>query len=254
MEPGAARLHTSARLTPPHAQTLDYVFPGSYGRARQPYRGGDAGLGSHAVDGLHREGWNGVQKRPRPLWLYVRGRVRSTHISTQRGGSRKRKRFGELLSDVGQETIELRLYHLVALAGPRLQTGAIEHGDLAAAVIDQPGVLQLPGGLGDAFAAHAEHSAGKQETDYGYLLRAHEISALRAGPPPYSLFPEVPTVGDFTAVSPMVLPTPTTRGHGSSPHQPQTAPPDCPGVNSLKWPITCPVCPLSYPIPRSLSR
>jgi hypothetical protein len=57
-------------------------------------------------------------------------------------------------------------------------------------------------------------SAGKQETDYGYLLRAHEISALSADPPPYSLSPEVPTVGDFIAVSPMALPTPTTRGHG----------------------------------------
>src|SRR5882757_6256687 len=70
------------------------------------------------------------------------------------------------------------------------------------------------------------------------------MSALSAGPPPYSLSPLVPTEVDFTVVSPIVLPTPTTRGHGSLSHQPQTDPPDWPGVNSLKWPSTYPVCPL----------
>ena len=64
------------------------------------------------------------------------------------------------------------------------------------------------------------------------------MRALSAGPPPYSLSPLVPTDGDFTVVSPIVLPTPTTLGQGSLSHQPQTDPPDWPGVNSLKWPST----------------
>jgi hypothetical protein len=64
------------------------------------------------------------------------------------------------------------------------------------------------------------------------------MRALNAGPPPYSLSPVVVPLGVWTAVLPIVLPTPTTRGHGSSPHQPHVMPPDCPGVNSLKCPMT----------------
>jgi hypothetical protein len=40
------------------------------------------------------------------------------------------------------------------------------------------------------------------------------------------LSPVVVPLGDWTAVLPIVLPTPMTRGHGSSPHQPQAIPPD----------------------------
>jgi hypothetical protein len=65
----------------------------------------------------------------------------------------KREKFGELPGDVGQETIEFRLDHLATLAEPRLQARAIEHGDPASVVTDQPGILQLAGGLGDAFRA-----------------------------------------------------------------------------------------------------
>jgi len=34
---------------------------------------------------------------------------------------------------------------------------AVQHGDVAAAVLDQALILQLAGGGGDAFAAHAKH-------------------------------------------------------------------------------------------------
>jgi hypothetical protein len=69
---------------------------------------------------------------------------------------------------------------------------------------------------------------------YGRFARAQEMIELSAGPPPYSLSPIVEPLGCWTAVLPIVLPTPTTRGQGSSPHHPHAAPPDCPGVNSLK--------------------
>ena len=55
---------------------------------------------------------------------------------------------------------------------------------------------------------------------------AQKIKALKASPPPYSLSPVVEPVGACTAVLPMVLPTPTTRGHGSLSHQPHAGPPD----------------------------
>src|SRR6266851_1924100 len=84
------------------------------------------------------------------------GRYRTQALSAADHGA-KGKGSGELLDDVGQETIELRLDHLVALTGPRLQTRAIEHRDPASPVTDQPDVLQLPGGFGDAFTAYAQH-------------------------------------------------------------------------------------------------
>ena len=50
----------------------------------------------------------------------------------------------------------------------------------------------------------------------------------------------VEPVAVWTAVLPIVLPTPTTLGQGSPLHQPHAAPPDWPGVNSLKCPRTRP--------------
>src|SRR6202158_5835276 len=109
-----------------------------------------------------------VWRRRRPVWTLP-------HTSAQRGGSRrKRQRFGELRNDVGQETIELRLDHLVALTGPRLQAWAIEHGDPASLVTDQPSALQLPGGFGGAFTAHAQH-VGDQFLGHGELVRLQTI-------------------------------------------------------------------------------
>jgi hypothetical protein len=55
----------------------------------------------------------------------------------------KGERFGRLPGDVRQQAIELGLDHLVALAVPRLQTWAIEHGDPASLVMNQPSVTQI---------------------------------------------------------------------------------------------------------------
>src|ERR1700676_4042779 len=108
------------------------------------------------------------------------GRYRTQALSAADHGA-KGKRFGELRNDVGQETIELRLYYLVALTGPRLQTRAIEHADPASLVTDQPGVLQLPGGFGDAFAAHAQH-VGDQFLGHGEFVRLQAIETEQQPP------------------------------------------------------------------------
>src|SRR6202790_3165297 len=108
------------------------------------------------------------------------GRYRTQALSAADHGA-KGKRFGELRDDVGQETIELRLDHLVALARPRLQTRAIEHGDPASLVTDQPSALQLPGGFGDAFTAHAQH-IGDQFLGHGELVRLQTIQTQQQPP------------------------------------------------------------------------
>ena len=53
------------------------------------------------------------------------------------------KALGGLIGDGGQETIKLRLDHLVALTAPRFRARAVDNGDPAALVSNQPGVLQL---------------------------------------------------------------------------------------------------------------
>jgi len=78
--------------------------------------------------------------------------VLSTAVTAQ-----KQKTFGELPNDVGQETIEFCLDYLVTLTDSGLQTRAIEHGDLGSLVRNKPRVVQLPGGLGNPFATHAQH-------------------------------------------------------------------------------------------------
>src|SRR6202521_4792347 len=103
------------------------------------------------------------------------GRYRTQALSAADHGA-KGKRFGELRNDVGQETIELRLDHLVALTRPRLQARAIEHGDSASLRTDQPSALQLPGGFGDAFTAHAQH-VGDQFLGHGKFVRLQTIEA-----------------------------------------------------------------------------
>src|ERR1044071_4506559 len=69
-----------------------------------------------------------------------------------------------------QQAIELLLDDRIALAGTRLEAGAMEHGDASAAVFDQPGVLQVAGRLRDTFTSYAQH-VGDQ------LLRHHELAA-----------------------------------------------------------------------------
>ncbi len=56
-----------------------------------------------------------------------------------------------------QEPVEFPLHKAVAFARTRFETLAIEHADVAAAVMDQAVRMQLAGGFRDAFAAHAEH-------------------------------------------------------------------------------------------------
>src|SRR4030095_10775453 len=72
--------------------------------------------------------------------------------------------------NIGQEPVEFRLDYLIALTRPRLQPRAIYYGDLAPAIMNQPGVLQLPSGLGDTFAAHAQH-VGDQLLRHGQFVR-----------------------------------------------------------------------------------
>src|SRR4030095_9645912 len=102
---------------------------------------------------------------PGPRWIQRRRSL--MRRSRSRG---KREKFGELPGDVGQETIEFRLDDLIALTRPRLQPRAIDYGDLAPAVMNQPSVLQLPGSLGDTFAAHPQH-VGDQLLRHGQFVR-----------------------------------------------------------------------------------
>jgi hypothetical protein len=48
-----------------------------------------------------------------------------------------------LLGNVRQQTIELRLDHLIALAAPGLEARTVENGDLPAAVTNHAGILQF---------------------------------------------------------------------------------------------------------------
>src|SRR5256885_5471096 len=75
---------------------------------------------------------------------------------------------------VGKQSAEFVLDHGVALANARLEPGAREHGKMAAATMDDPGLLQLPCRLGDAFPAHAEH-AGDHFLRHDDLARGQAI-------------------------------------------------------------------------------
>src|SRR6202521_6055383 len=75
-----------------------------------------------------------------------------------------------------EQAIELLLDHRVALTGTGLQAQSVEHGDAAAAVVNQPGTLQFPGGLGDALAPHSQH-IGDQFLGHGQLVGRQPIEA-----------------------------------------------------------------------------
>src|SRR5688572_9870187 len=62
---------------------------------------------------------------------------------------------------------------LVAAAGGRLETGAVEYADVAPAVADQLAPLQRAGGLGNGNPQHAQHVAE-------YLLRDTKIVGSHA--------------------------------------------------------------------------
>src|ERR1051325_7793115 len=57
----------------------------------------------------------------------------------------------------GEQAVEVAPQRVVALAGARLEAGAVGDLDAAALVADEPGARQLAGGHGDARTAHAEH-------------------------------------------------------------------------------------------------
>jgi hypothetical protein len=63
----------------------------------------------------------------------------------------------------------------------RFQVRAVDNGDPAALVSNQPGVLQLPGSLGDVFAAHPEH-VGDQFLGHGNFIRCRTIQAQQQPP------------------------------------------------------------------------
>src|SRR3954447_15093242 len=62
-----------------------------------------------------------------------------------------------LARHIHQQAVILRLCNLVALTRVLLKALTVKYSDVAAAVLDQAFVLQLAGGGGDAFAAHAQH-------------------------------------------------------------------------------------------------
>src|SRR6516225_7766036 len=61
------------------------------------------------------------------------------------------------LAQARQQAVELAAHEPVTFAGAGFEAFAIEHTDMAAAVMDQAFVVQLAGRFGNAFAAHAEH-------------------------------------------------------------------------------------------------
>ena len=70
----------------------------------------------------------------------------------------------------GEQAIEFRFDHLVALANPRFQSQSIQHRDVATSIINQSRFLQFFCGLCNAFAAHAQ-IVGDQFLGHGQLVR-----------------------------------------------------------------------------------
>jgi hypothetical protein len=96
-------------------------------------------------------------------------------------------------------------------------------GHLALVLFSRPEYWSSPEAMQPDASSHHFRSPS---CAHGKLVRAHPMSSLSGSPPPYSLSPVVVFDGCWTAVLPIVLPTPTTRGQGSLSHHPQTAPPD----------------------------
>src|SRR5688572_8036359 len=58
---------------------------------------------------------------------------------------------------IAEQAIKLLLYYVVTLTCLAFKRGSVEHLNVTAAVAYQSRALQIPGGLGHTFAAHAEH-------------------------------------------------------------------------------------------------
>src|SRR5436190_24163394 len=75
---------------------------------------------------------------------------------------------------VGKQAAEFAFHHAVALAGARFEPCSLQYGEVTAATLDDAGLLQPAGGLGDAFAAHAQH-AGDHFLRHDHLAGGHAI-------------------------------------------------------------------------------
>jgi hypothetical protein len=78
------------------------------------------------------------------------------------------------LTQARQKAVEFALDEAVAFACTCFEAGAVEHLDVAAAVMNQAFVVQLAGCFGNAFAAHAEH-VGDQLLGHGQIVRGDAI-------------------------------------------------------------------------------
>src|SRR3546814_4177092 len=77
------------------------------------------------------------------------------------------------LLHIRQQALYLGLDHAITLARAQRQLGAVEHGDVPAPIADATGLLQIAGGLGNAFTAYAEHGGDQ-------LLRHYQFAARRS--------------------------------------------------------------------------
>jgi hypothetical protein len=75
---------------------------------------------------------------------------------------------------VEQQARQLFFDDAIALANLGLQSGPVKHRYVAAAVTNKTGTLQIPGGLGYAFPAHAER-AGDELLRDDQFIRRHTI-------------------------------------------------------------------------------
>lgn len=77
---------------------------------------------------------------------------------------------------IGEQAVEFRLDRLVTLAGPFLQPGPVQYGNVPAAVADKPGALQFPGGFRDALATYSQRT-GDQFLRQGQFIRGRAVQA-----------------------------------------------------------------------------
>lgn len=101
-------------------------------------------------------------------------RQRASRLARRQGSPHVMGRNGLRSSDIGEQASEFRFDCLVALAGPFLQSRPVKHRDMTTAVTNQTSVLQFPGGLRDAFAAHSERT-GNQFLRYGQFIRGRSV-------------------------------------------------------------------------------
>jgi hypothetical protein len=75
-----------------------------------------------------------------------------------------------------EQTLILAVDYRIALACLRFKSGAIEHGYVAATVLDQSRLLQFSSGVRDAFATHPQHFANSF-LRHSQFVRGHAVQA-----------------------------------------------------------------------------